>query len=88
MKNIRSDRQGFIGILMAIIPALPLLIGVFAFVVGLSIADSDMKLSLFWIGAGLAIGGFGGTLSFKHAGLSIAGAAGAVLLVIAYFMPG
>ena len=76
-QKIGGDRCGQIPYL-----ALPMLIGLMVLLIGLSIVGSDLGVGLIWIGAGLALGGFGGYMTMNHPILAISGTGGIVLIVL------
>ncbi len=75
--------------LIALLPFIPFLAGLVLVVIGLNVASGGCAArGLMWIGAGIAVGGFGGVLTVKTPYIAIGGAGGLVLILIGALLQG
>ncbi len=85
MLRNHSAQAGFI----IFVGFIPIIAGLILIVIGLNVASGGcVAQGLMWIGAGIAIGGFGGVLAIKIPHVAIGGAGGLVLIVIGAFLQG
>jgi hypothetical protein len=61
---------------------LPMLVGLMVILIGLSMVGTYLGTGLIWIGAGLAVGGYGGYVTLHHPIMAISGTGGIVLIVL------
>ena len=69
--------KGQIGVMQV-----PMLVGLIIVVIGLGMVGTHLGTGLIWIGAGLAIGGFGGYATLHHPIFAISGAGGIVVIIL------